>query len=488
VRSPASGNDVAASPSAQLATGSTWRRRLEAGLLALTVVALLARFVGLERSPPGFFYDEATAATHAICLAREGTSATGERLPFLFEVKERQAFHYAPFIYAAAPWVQAFGTSPGVLRMLSALSSCLAILGLALLARRFTDRSGVLFVTFAAATLPWSFHFARIFWDGAIMPCLLVWSLYFFVRSERSRDLLASAVLAGLAVQAYSPARLVVPLAFAPLLLARLRKGHWGAVLAFSAVVSLLVLPIAAGMWSGQIQSRFRTVTILTPEYLESHYGSTNPLLYPWAFAVNFLVHLSPGFLFTSGDRSLRHSTGYIGITGWLGAFALLGGLWLAWQARGRDRPAAADATRRSLGLVAWWAAAGLCGGAGTWESIPHSLRASAAWPFAALLMGLAFRGMTSRRVSVLGALLALGCVQTIYFAWIYFGRYPADAHAWFDVAVTETAKEATLTGGWDGFLLQHRDMGPSPLRYFLIHYANVGCVESVERAGRVLH
>jgi hypothetical protein len=368
---------------------------------------------------------------------------------------------------------------------MSAFFSCLAILGLALLAGRFSDRRGVLLVTFAAASLPWSFHFARVFWDPAILPCLLVWSLYFFVRSERVLSVVASGLLAGLAMHAYPPARLVVPLAFAPLVLGRLRDRRWLPVLAFGAMVGLVTLPIAVGMWSGELQSRFRMVTIFTSGHLIQKYGSSNPLLFPYEFARNFAVHLSPDFLFLGGDRNLRHSTGRMGVVGWLGALALAGAAWLAWDSRGKE--AVRGEPRRLAWISLWWAFAGLCGAGATWESVPHSLRASAAWPFIAIGMGLVFRALSLRGRWPAATILAVAFAQTGWFGWAYFVRYPQEVGAWFDLDVTKTAREATLSGEWDAFFARHKDLGPLPLRYFLIHYANVGCAESAEHAARVL-
>jgi 4-amino-4-deoxy-L-arabinose transferase-like glycosyltransferase len=485
VPSPASPQVDSVAPAPQSPSVAAWQRRFALGVLALTVLALLARFVALEASPPGFFYDEATGATHALCVAEAGRSADGERLPLFFTVPARETYHYAPFVYSAALWVKAFGSSPGALRAMSALSSCLAILALALLAARFTDRRGVLLVTFAAASLPWSFHFARVFWDPAILPALLVGSLYFFVRSERLPSVVASGLLAGLAMHAYPPARLVVPLAFAPLVLGRLRQRRWLPVLLFGAVVGLVTLPILVGMWSGELQSRFRMVTIFTTGHLIQKYGSDNLLLFPYEFVRNFAAHLSPDFLFFGGDRNLRHSTGHLGVLGWLGALALAGAAWLAWDSRGKAGPR--SETRRLVQIAAWWAFAGLCGAGATWESIPHSLRASGAWPFIAILMGVGFRALSLRGRFATAAILAVACAQTGWFGWSYFVRYPREVGAWFDLDVTKTARQATLTGEWDAFFVRHRELGPLPLRYFLIHYANVGCAESAEHAARVL-
>jgi hypothetical protein len=33
-----------------------------------------------------------------------------------------------------------------------------------------------------------------------------------------------------------------------------------------------------------------------------------------------------------------------------------------------------------------------------------------------------------------------------------YFARYPREVGAWFDLGVTKTTRQATLTGEWDAF------------------------------------
>ena len=65
------------------------------------------------------------------------------------------------------------------------------IVGVYLLGRAFLGndrRTGIrcgLWCSFAAACSPWSFHFSRVNFDPAILPCILVWAVYTLIRSGK---------------------------------------------------------------------------------------------------------------------------------------------------------------------------------------------------------------------------------------------------------------------------------------------------------------
>jgi hypothetical protein len=147
-----------------------------------------------------------------------------------------------------------------------------------------------------------------------------------------------------------------------------------------------------------------------------------------WAAILNGLSHLSTDFLLLSGDRNLRHSTGAVGMMSPVEYLLLLGGA-LAGSFR---------MVQRRM-LPAPWvqflmagAILGILPSALTWESVPHSLRAIAAWPFFVVLSALAYRKLV-RSVPLIRPYLLISCLGfAIFLGNAYFGNWTSRSGAWF--------------------------------------------------------
>ena len=74
----------------------------------------------------------------------------------------------------------------------------------------------------------------------------------------------------------------------------------------------------------GALSRRFNEISIFNKDYLHS-LGKTGT---PWdiisIFVHNYFLHLSPDFLFLTGDPSYVHSTRHLGIFSWLDIAALI--------------------------------------------------------------------------------------------------------------------------------------------------------------------
>jgi hypothetical protein len=84
----------------------------------------VARFVGLDSSPRGFTADEASSATHLICIHQTGADANGQRLP-LFSLQFEPAIDFAGELppnnlYFGLLWELIFGHSVNSMRGMSA--------------------------------------------------------------------------------------------------------------------------------------------------------------------------------------------------------------------------------------------------------------------------------------------------------------------------------------------------------------------------------
>jgi hypothetical protein len=363
--------------------------------------------------PARIFIDEAHHATVSICLAEQGTDADDRRLP-LFPQALAGGQLGAPFAYGQAAWSMVFGPSIRSMRSFVAFMSALA-----------------------AALSPWSFHFARINWDSPLVACFIVWGLVFLLRNPRSyRGLALSALCFCLAIYTYPAGRIAAPLvaALAIVYLLWQRKLGWRHALLFAVIAAVFCLPIGMLLWSGDLFGRFHLVGIFSADYLRSLGREYTAAAVAKTYLENMGKHLSADFLIFKGDGNLRHASGFAGM---LGVFDLAGlallvplGIIARWTGarEGLTPHFRGFVSFALLGLLASMSPAAL-----TWEGIPHALRSPAAWPFAALIAGVAMNYLTARVPALTGPAIAVVTAGFIWFAADYFSEYPHRAAGRFD-------------------------------------------------------
>ena len=143
------------------------------------------------------------------------------------------------------------------------------------------------------ALSPTLFQFSRIAWDPAILPGLLVWATFFTLRSNRLRDAAIGGLLFALAAHAYPPARAQL-VALLPAL-ALFKGTRAGFDVRFSAtflgVLAIVAAPLVYLTLTGDLQGRFRMLSVFLPDFLQQHYGSSNPLYGLVAMAKNLYWH-----------------------------------------------------------------------------------------------------------------------------------------------------------------------------------------------------
>ncbi len=447
-------------------------------LIVVATVMVAVRFFGFETSPPGFFVDEAAAAANALCLKQTGAGELGDRWPLFFGAYDRYmgAFFTAPYIYPLAAWTVLFGETITSFRLFSAFVSSLALIGIFFVGSLIGDRKTGWLCLLAGAVSPWIFQFSRIAWDPAILPCLIVWSLFFSLRSRRWQDGAVAGFLFAAAAYSYPPAR--AQLAFFLPFLAWFRYSRFGFdrpfAAAFLLTMTLVSLPLVYLTLTGEIQGRWRLLSVFSPDHLQDRYGSTSAF-YGWlTFAKNVVKHFYPAFLFVDGDFSARSSTKYVGLLSGVDMLALLA--LLAGAVR-RDSKPVGFLLLCAAGHLSAVAAASL-----TWDWIPQALRSFGGAPFVALFTGTVLREAIDRFRPAASAILAVSCIFSGYFLWAYFAKYPHIDPRWFDNAVVESAQANLPDGRWQHFLAANHAYLPSGLHYYLMAYGHQTCEESAAR------
>jgi 4-amino-4-deoxy-L-arabinose transferase-like glycosyltransferase len=446
---------------------ANWADKL---IVFLILVFTGSRFVGLEISPPGFFSDEAGAAFSMLCPGEGGHK-------LLFPIANADGHYSAPFIYLGAVWMEVFGSSIGSYRTFGATFNALAILSVFLFMRRLCGLQVALLSALAAAASPWGFQFARFVTDNSLAPFFLVMGLLLMLPDEVEsgngprasawrwplRVSLAALCLA-VAMYIYPPQRLIVPLvalAFAVCLPRAREKNSWPV---FCAVFFCLLAPLVYVTVFGDAQRRFNALAIWRPG---------DPVLPAiQLFLENFAAHFQPGYLFTTGDKNLRHSSQSVGLLSPLDVIGLIGILLFVI----RQGP-----SRLVLFLILGIAIS-LLPGALTNHAIPHSLRTFSGWLFVSMLAGLGLAKVVEARRFLVGPILAVAAASFGYFSYHYYANYPGisgDMIHGFEVEMKDAAAAARASGDWVGFARQYKDYRPDAARYYLMSMGGMGCSQS---------
>lgn len=406
----------------------------------LKIVILLAcavRFVGLEVSPPGFFYDEATGAAHSVCYQQTGADLFAKR--GIFSEVDFSGFQSAPFVIGGALWTSVFGIDVTGFRSFVAFAGVLSVLGVYVLARTLSrDPHYALWAAALAACLPWAFQFSRISWDAPLGVTFLVWGLALaYRRSAMDKvsvpDLLiwgAAGVLLTLASYTYSPLRIQ-----ALLMVLLLPNIRWLPRTLILLLFGLGNIPVLLYYQDPVFASRAQLLALTSDNPANPFRDASYPGLM-LAYLSQMASHFSLSFLLGPGDVNLRHSIQTHGVLNLVIFCGLIAGAVLA-LARLLDfkRATPAQISIASIGLLG--ILAGVTPAALTWDSTPHALRAIGAWPFVALLAAFGLTSILRAKLSQLAASALLVLLFGVYLQ-SYFVKYPPIAQWWFDAEIVE--------------------------------------------------
>jgi 4-amino-4-deoxy-L-arabinose transferase-like glycosyltransferase len=415
---------------------SSARRRTLVALAVVLAGAALIRGIDLERLPPGLFVDEAFTGYDAYSLLRTGRDMWGERLPVFF--RSWGDYNSGLYRYLSLPWVAALGLSASAVRATAALAGVLTVLATYALGKRwFSGSVGIAAAAFLAVS-PWHVQFSRIGFRGILLPLFLTLGALAFEQAVKRRGYwpALAALVFGVALYTYSPARIVVPLTLALLLILRRRELVWSraAVLLSVAVLALMSVPLARAVIGGEGLERYHIMSIFRPET-----GGAEGLSVLPVFLRNYVSHFSPRFLLTAGDVNLRHSPSGIGQLNWGVFFLSLIGAAVALTKRGKHHV-----------LLLLWVLVAPIPGSLTTDNVPNALRSIAMLPAAQLLAAVGLvetlKGEWAERLArarirpavVAGVLLALTALGAARSLSVYFTEYRIEAAPWWDYGYRE--------------------------------------------------
>jgi hypothetical protein len=207
------------------------------GVIAILVVALVARTVNLELHPYSMVNDEGEMGKGALCLLN-GTC----RNIFAIAWASQPLVPYLPYALSVA----ILGNTAALpIRLVSVVTGMLAILFTYLFVREAFGKKTALIAGILLATFPYHVHFSRLGVDNiadSLSSSLLLWLLYRGMRKGTVGYFLAAGIVIGLCLYIYPGSRLVAATGTGMLVYAILtQRGFFRAQ--FS---NLLVLALAA--------------------------------------------------------------------------------------------------------------------------------------------------------------------------------------------------------------------------------------------------
>ncbi len=416
-------------------------RLLRAYWLPIVIVLLiLLRFVLLLITPPGFYVDEAATGAHVVAMLKHGTDAHGTAWP-LFSASLGGGYTTPVYLYPLTAWAAIFGTSEVSLRAFSQFVTIAAILILGVTTRLWLGKKQALIALVAGLILPWNWLQGSLAWDPVLVPlcvaaAFLGFSLLFLESSKKAR--MAGYVLLPFSLLAlayvYPPCRVTAPLLFAVAYIFLLwqKRISLRNVSITCAVSALIAIPLAIFMFQPEALERSQQLSVFY------HHGIVSGLV---QLVINIGLLINPFLLFITGDPNIRHSTGLQGILGIAALLPLCALAIYAWRRRASVTMSTLHLHKRQLlvviALIGWLSA--LIGSALTNESQPHSLRATAAWPFIIILVTLGWEVLrNTQKTWLLRTAIGVAIVATMFYVADLAFFYPARAASGFDVTVRQ--------------------------------------------------
>ncbi|HVO30596.1 MAG TPA: glycosyltransferase family 39 protein [bacterium] len=423
-------------------------RARRAWIVAIVALAGLLRLAWLGSNPPGTYCDEAAVGYNAFTVETQGTDEFGARWPLFF--RSFGEYKNPVYVYADAPVVAALGLSPFSARLPAALFGTATVLAAILLSEAWFGTEAGLLTGGLLAVSPWHLLLSRVAFEAVSFPLFLalgMWQLGIALeRRSIARSVLAGALL-GITPYCYGPAKLVVPVLVAAVLLLRRDVPRDGrgreAVLVLLATLALAAVPLVAlRLRHPEIDSRLGMIGVGSeyawktslaaqtlarlPNGIAAAIEASRPLRIAWSFVVGYGAHLDPGFLFLWGDPNDRHGTHNAGLMLPAEAPLFVAGLIALWRRR-------AETAAR----IVWvWLLAAPLAPALTLEGLPHAIRMLGGLPAVQMTCALGIPALARAVAPRLRAALATGwSVSAAASLWVYFVVFPAHSRTAFQAS-----------------------------------------------------
>jgi hypothetical protein len=289
-------------------------------LFIIIILAFFLRIYQLDTNPPSLSWDEAAAGYNAYTIANYGADEWGQKYPLVFTSFLDDK--HPVWIYFTALTEKLLGLSEFSTRLPAALFGVFNVLLVFLVAKVLfkSDLVGLSAALFLAIS-PFNLQFSRGEWEANFALFFFMLGLWAFLKAvdnpKKGWLIIVSLVSFGVDLFAYHSAKVVVPPILTLLFILYFKKllslkGH------FYIGISLFVLFILILVTNPRVLGLARvTQTGVNSDVAQNTqlYAKTHNLYLGYGEVVwdNYLTHLTPQFLFESGDPNPRLSTQAVG-------------------------------------------------------------------------------------------------------------------------------------------------------------------------------
>lgn len=293
-------------------------RRIKTTLFLIIILAAILRIYQLDQIPPSISWDEAAVGYNAYTISNWGKDEWGRNFPLYFKSFEDDK--HPVHVYLTAVSVGVLGLSDFSVRLPSAIFGVLNVVLLFFLARLFFTSSlvGLLSALFLAIS-PYNLQFSRFNHEANFALFFFLLGLWlFFLGKQRKNILLSLSFLSfGISILTYHSSKIVVPpVVF--LLIVFYFKQLLSIKKYFLAGCIVLLLILSVILFNPALLGTARMKqTAIPQERIESTtlFKKTNNQLFgrlevAWD---RYLAHLTPQYLFVSGDKNSKFSIQTVG-------------------------------------------------------------------------------------------------------------------------------------------------------------------------------
>ena len=275
-------------------------------LLAIILLAVLVRFVGLSSLPPALNRDEAALGYNAYSILKTAKDEHGQFLPLAF--KSIGDYKMPLYIYATVIPVKLFGLNDFSIRFWSAIAGVVSVVMIYLITKKS-------FAAFLMALNPWAVFYSRIAYEANLALALFLVGLWLIINKK-----FWGFVFWLLSCLAYSAALIFIPL-FAMVFFRKINKITLTLFYTIVLIIVILLNPVSR---------QKANITVFSDPYLIDTYNKARTLQYQKnpiktklfynkyvyfgkLVAANYLKTFSLKFLVIKGDNHPWHQIPGVG-------------------------------------------------------------------------------------------------------------------------------------------------------------------------------
>lgn len=280
-------------------------------LILILILGFFLRSYKLSTLPPGLTWDEAGLGYNAFSILKTARDEHGAFLPITF----KSFGDYKPglYVYLTIPFVALSGLTEVAVRLPSVIAGTLAIFGVYLLVKHLFDEKKALLAALVLSLSPWHIHFSRGGWEVNVFITVLLFAIYFFIRSlKKPKYFIPWVLLASSTILIYQGAKMLTPLVFLSLFIIyfpQVKKtfSGWLAPKKHSIVLVLSIIFLSfifIQNITGPAGNRLTRLSIFgyRPQLSGDKLFHNNTLLTSQLVASRYLYHFSPEVLFYQGE------------------------------------------------------------------------------------------------------------------------------------------------------------------------------------------